>query len=80
MTKELFWDCMAKCHIRYDSETRRKIWQEHHQYIIEFNQDYERRLQEDAEFRAEQEAEAQRLKALCLAEFGEEWVNENWRD
>lgn len=80
MTKELFWDCMTKCHIRYDSETRQKIWKEHHQYIEEFNQDYEHRLRNDADFRAEQEAESQRLKALCLAEFGEEWINEHWQN
>ena len=50
------------------------------EYMRKIHDDYERRLVEDKEFREEQEAEARRLKSLCLKEFGEEWVKENWRD
>ena len=45
-----------------------------------YHEDYERRLQEDEAFREEQEAESRRLKALCLSEFGEEWLKANWND
>lgn len=80
MTEELFWGCLNVAYCRHDSIALRWLLKTFPQYMRKYHEDYERRLQEDEVFRAEQEAESRRLKALCLSEFGEEWVKENWRD
>lgn len=81
MTKELFWDCMAKCHERYDSETRRKIWKEHHQYIEEFNAEFEREMADpNSELRKEHDAWWADLRSRLVEDFGEDWVRENCRE
>ena len=79
MTEELFWGCMNTCYCRLDNLQLRWLMKTFPEYMKKFHDDYERRLEEDEAFREEQKKESQRLKQMCLEEFGEEWVKENWR-
>jgi hypothetical protein len=78
MTYDLFWGCMDICHCRLDRKTLRQLMNTYPQFMREQKERYEERLRTDKAFREEQEAESRRLKQLCLEEFGEEWVKENW--
>lgn len=78
MTTELYWGCVNICYCRSDNIKLHWLLKTFPQFMREFNKDYERRMKEDPEFRAEQEAESRRLKELCREEFGEEWLKEHW--
>ena len=79
MTEKLFLDCFNVFYCRLDGVGFRWLMMKYPQFMRKFHEDYERRLEEDPDFREEQEKESQRLKQMCLEEFGEEWVKENWR-
>lgn len=78
MTYDLFWGCMNVCYCRSDNVGMRYLRTMFPQFMREYHERFERRLEEDAAFREEYEAESRRLKQLCLEEFGEDWVKENW--
>lgn len=80
MTYDLFWGCINVCYSRSDRKTLRCLLDTYPQFMRQFHDNYKRRLVEDSEFRVEQERESQRIKNLCLKEFGERWVKENWKD
>lgn len=78
MTYDLFWGCMNVCYCRSDRVAMNYLMTMFPQFMREYSEKFERRLVEDPDFKKEYEEESRRLKALCLEEFGEEWVKENW--
>ena len=80
MTEDRFWSCLNTAWGRQDHKRYHWLISTYPQYVKQQQAEYNRRFEEDADFRAAEEAKAERVKGILRAEMGEEWVKEHWRD
>ena len=78
MTKELFWNCLNICNIRFDIQKFDELWNKYPEYVKAFQDEYEKEFSDlNSPKRIKADLEWKQLKEKLIEKLGEDWVSKH---